>query len=335
MALGALLFQTIYAKTLWMQYFNIQVASQLSGVASATIRAWEKRYNAVVPERAENKHRLYSDKDIEKLAILYRLTEVGQSIGKIAHLELEKLKEIYTSLMHRPYEELEIVTPHHERIDNSKIISNLFIALSAYKLDIISHELEKAKSNLSPRELSLHIIIPLFREIGKKVVDGEITIAQEHTISAIVSFHIGQMLGDSYQKKSSEENLILISTPEGEFHQMGILASALLCVHYGLKFIFLGVNLPAASLSEVANALNPKAVLLGATKGHQLTDSKTLENYLSEFSTMLKVNSEIWVGGNLKPSVTSALEKRRISLFPSIESFDEFLSKITTKSSVH
>jgi DNA-binding transcriptional MerR regulator len=85
-----------------MQYFNIQVASQLSGVASATIRAWEKRYNAVVPERADNKHRLYSEKDIEKLAVLFRLTEVGQSIGKIAHLDLEKLKIIYTSLLHRP-----------------------------------------------------------------------------------------------------------------------------------------------------------------------------------------------------------------------------------------
>jgi len=71
-----------------MQYFNIQVASQLSGVASATIRAWEKRYNAVVPERGDNKPRLYSEKDIEKLALLFLLTEVGQSIGTIAHLDI-------------------------------------------------------------------------------------------------------------------------------------------------------------------------------------------------------------------------------------------------------
>ena len=85
-----------------MQYFNIQLASQLSGVASATIRAWEKRYNAVVPDRAENKHRLYSENDIEKLAVLFSLTELGQSIGKIAHLELEELKVIYTRLTHRP-----------------------------------------------------------------------------------------------------------------------------------------------------------------------------------------------------------------------------------------
>jgi DNA-binding transcriptional MerR regulator len=80
-----------------MQYFNIQVASQLSGVASATIRAWEKRYNAVIPDRAENKHRLYSEKDIEKLALLFKLTELGQGIGKIAHLDLNELKDIYSA----------------------------------------------------------------------------------------------------------------------------------------------------------------------------------------------------------------------------------------------
>src|SRR5436190_22781324 len=106
-----------------MQYFNIQVASQLSGVASATIRAWEKRYNAVVPERAENKHRLYSETDIEKLAILFKLTEFGQSIGKIAHLALNDLKVVYSKLLHRPYDERQLITPHHAKIDHEKILS--------------------------------------------------------------------------------------------------------------------------------------------------------------------------------------------------------------------
>lgn len=308
-----------------MQYFNIQVASQLSGVASATIRAWEKRYNAVVPERADNKHRLYSEQDIEKLALLYRLTEVGQSIGKIAHLDLSELKNIYSSLMHKPYDELQVVTPHHERIDYDKILGSLYIALSAYKLDIISHELEKAKSLLTPRELCLNILIPLFHEIGHKVDRNELSFAQEHTLSAIVSFYIGQMIGQHYQKKTLKENLLLISTPEGELHEIGILASALLCVHYGIKFIFLGANLPAASIAEAANALKPKAILLGVTKGHEITDKRNLEDYLSDLSVQLKVNSEIWVGGNLKPYVKVELEKRKIPFFSSLQAFDEFI----------
>ena len=315
-----------YAKLPKMQYFNIQVASQLSGVASATIRAWEKRYNAVIPERADNKHRLYSELDIEKLALLYRLTEIGQSIGKIAHLELEELKQVYAKLMHRPYDELMVVTTHHEKIDYDKILSNFYIALSAYKIDIISHELDKAKTLLSPRDLCLNILVPLFHEIGAKVQQGSISIAQEHTLSAIVSFHMGQMIGQHYQKKFVKDDLILISTPEGEMHEIGILGSALLCVHYGIKFIYMGPSMPAISLAEAANALNCKAILLGVTKGHELTPGNTLENYLSDLSTQLTGHAEIWVGGNLKPYVRTELEKRKIPFFSSLHSFDEYLA---------
>lgn len=308
-----------------MQYFNIQVASQLSGVASATIRAWEKRYSAVVPERGDNKHRLYSEKDIEKLALLYRLTEIGQSIGKIAHLSLNELKEMYSSLMHRPYDELQVVTPHHERVDFEKILSNFHIALSAYKLDIISHELDKAKNLLSPRELCLNLLVPLFREIGSKVASGEFSIAQEHTLSALFSFHLGQMIGQHYQKKTLKDDLILISTPTGEMHEIGILASALLCVHYGVKFIFLGTNLPAKSMAEAANALKPKAILLGVIVGHELNNTQTLEDYLNELTGELESPVQIVVGGNLKPYIRTELEKRRIPFFPSLEAFDEWI----------
>ena len=309
-----------------MQYFNIQLASQLSGVASATIRAWEKRYNAVVPGRGDNKHRLYSETDIEKLALLYKLTELGQTIGKIAPLELSELKEIYTRLMNRPYEEKLITSPSLENIDTEKMLSGFFLALSAYKLDIISHELEKACTLLSPRDLCLKILIPLFREIGNKIMRNELNIAQEHTLSALVKFYVGQMIGSNYQKPHLKNELVLITTPEGELHEVGILAGSLLCVHYGIRFIFLGANLPAQSLAEAANALNPKAILLGTTR-FDLTSHSTLDDYITTVTSELKTRPTIWIGGNLKPNHRSQLEKKKIQFFSSLEDLDDFLAK--------
>ncbi|HXH32391.1 MAG TPA: MerR family transcriptional regulator [Bacteriovoracaceae bacterium] len=306
-----------------MQYFNIQVASQLSGVASATIRAWEKRYNAVVPDRAENKHRLYSEKDIEKLALLCKLTEFGQSIGKIAHLGLEELKQVYTTLLHRPYDEKEVVTPHHERIDYEKILGSFYLALAAYKIDIITHELSKATQQLSPRDLCLNIIIPLFSEIGNKVARGELTVAQEHTLSAIVSFHMGQMIGSNYNKHHQRDELLLITTPDGEQHQIGILAAALLCVQYGFKFIYMGPSLPHASLSEAANALKCHAVLLGVTK-----TPDNFSEYIQELSASLHGNTQIWIGGNIKPALKVELQRRKIPLFETLLDLDEFLADL-------
>jgi methanogenic corrinoid protein MtbC1 len=109
-------------------------------------------------------------------------------------------------------------------------------------------------------------------------------------------------------------------------HEIGIMASALLCVHHGVKFIFLGANLPAKSLAEASNALHPKAILLGVTKGHEISDHKTLEEYLTEVTNHLTSKSEIMVGGNLRAYAKTELEKRNIRFFSSLEAFDEFLT---------
>lgn len=307
-----------------MQYYNIQVASKLSGVASPTIRAWEKRYNAVAPERGDNKHRLYSEQDIEKLSLLFKLTELGQSIGRVAHLPIEDLKKIYGELGQAPYESHQ--RPRHD-VDIQKTLNNFYLALSAYKLDIISHEFEKVKKLLTPKEFCLEIIVPLFRAVGEKVHRGELSIAQEHTLSAIVSFHIGQIIGQQYQNKFTSDELILITTPEGEMHEIGILAAALLCVHHGKRFIYLGPNIPAASLAEACDALKVKSVILGVTKGHELSEKVGLVEYINDFESRLHTKVEVWMGGNLKPYIKLELEKNKIKFFHTLESLSSFLEQ--------
>lgn len=307
-----------------MQYFNIQVASQLSGVASATIRAWEKRYHAVHPERAENKHRLYSEKDIEKLTLLSRLTELGQSIGKIAHLELTELKSVYSTLLHRPYDQKEMVAPPQEVMNRDEIHRNFQLAIAAYKLDILSHELEKTRDNLNPRDLCLDVLVPLFYEIGRKVERGEFSVAQEHAVSAITRFHLGQVIAKHYQKASSKKELFIIATPEGELHEIGILGASLLCVHHNIKFFYLGTNLPAQALSEAANALGATGIVLGVTKAEG-NQNEILGDYLNAVEEKLKGKTKIWIGGNLKIQVKTELEKKKILCFSTLHAFDDHL----------
>jgi methanogenic corrinoid protein MtbC1 len=260
------------------------------------------------------------------LALLFKLTEFGQSIGKIAHLDLPDLIQIYTSIMHKPYDEKNLVIPVNHNVDYEKILSSFYLALTAYKLDIIYHELEKAKNLLGPRELCLNIIAPLFKEIGLKVDRKELTIAQEHTISALVSFFAGQMIGAHYQKTLQRDELIIITTPEGEMHEIGILSSALLCVHHGVKFIFMGASLPADSLWEAANALNAHAVLIGATR-ERISETSSLDRYLNELKANLNSKTEIWMGGNAEGTSKQELAKKKVSFFTSLNDFDVFLSR--------
>ena len=64
----------------------IRVVAQRTGLTPATLRAWERRYDVVSPGRSEGGQRLYSDRDVARLALLRELTAVGRSISMVAAL---------------------------------------------------------------------------------------------------------------------------------------------------------------------------------------------------------------------------------------------------------
>lgn len=72
--------------------YGIGAVAKLTGLTDHTIRVWERRYGAIVAERAANGRRMYSPAHVEKLCLLKRLTEQGLSIGQIAGHSIEELR---------------------------------------------------------------------------------------------------------------------------------------------------------------------------------------------------------------------------------------------------
>ena len=120
--------------------------------------------------------------------------------------------------------------------------------------------------------------------------------------------------------------MIIIATPEGELHEIGILAASLLCVHYGLKFVLMGAGVPADALSEAANALNCKFIILGKTKSDVDHDQK-IQNYLHDLRSNLNHETQLILGGNISPLLRQDLNRQKISYFTTMQALDEFLSK--------
>lgn len=73
--------------------YAIGAVSRLTGISTHTLRIWERRYSAVVADRTESGRRIYSRRDVEKLGLLKILVDRGFSIGQIANLSLEELRE--------------------------------------------------------------------------------------------------------------------------------------------------------------------------------------------------------------------------------------------------
>ncbi|WP_215201409.1 MerR family transcriptional regulator, partial [Escherichia coli] len=45
----------------------IREVTRLTGVHPVTLRAWERRYGLVVPQRTGKGHRLYSEEQVERI----------------------------------------------------------------------------------------------------------------------------------------------------------------------------------------------------------------------------------------------------------------------------
>ena len=72
----------------------IGVVSQRTGLPQDVLRAWERRYAAVVPQRTPTGRRLYTDLDIQRLRLLRDAVAGGRRISDVANLGVAELEAL-------------------------------------------------------------------------------------------------------------------------------------------------------------------------------------------------------------------------------------------------
>src|SRR6266481_4982362 len=68
-----------------VELFPIRTVSNLTGVNSITLRAWERRYGLIRPIRTPTGHRLYRRDEIDLIHRVLALLDKGISIGQVKH----------------------------------------------------------------------------------------------------------------------------------------------------------------------------------------------------------------------------------------------------------
>ncbi|PSW20178.1 helix-turn-helix-type transcriptional regulator [Photobacterium sanctipauli] len=68
------------------ELYAIKDVSEITGVNSVTLRAWQRRYGLLNPKRTDKGHRLYSQDDINKIHEILSWLEKGVAIGKVRPL---------------------------------------------------------------------------------------------------------------------------------------------------------------------------------------------------------------------------------------------------------
>lgn len=79
-------------------YRRIGAVARESGVATDTIRAWERRYKVVKPVRGPKDARYYSSADLQRLTMIKGLVDIGEAISRVSALEDCQLAERFQAL---------------------------------------------------------------------------------------------------------------------------------------------------------------------------------------------------------------------------------------------
>ncbi|WP_312242713.1 MerR family transcriptional regulator [Pantoea sp.] len=75
-----------------MVLYSIGDVAERCGINPVTLRAWQRRYGLLKPQRTEGGHRQFDDEDVQRIEEIKRWVESGVPVGKVkALLEGEKL----------------------------------------------------------------------------------------------------------------------------------------------------------------------------------------------------------------------------------------------------
>lgn len=256
-----------------MKSYSIQMTSFLSGVSPDCIRAWERRYGAIVPDRDKGR-RVFDDEDVTRLLMLKELSSIGNPISTVAKLSNEELTklclEVGISLSPRSGNEPVILKAPND------FIEVITLSFENKRFDILHHELSKASDELSGTDFVNGIMRPFLERFKNAVL----TEMQRKTL---------MMLFKSIMVKkivSKGETVAVVGFLPGELNELKSLKSAIIMSDFGMNITFVGECDDMEVLINTARIINAKVIALESTSVSQQKLSQYRE----------RVESLLWNG---------------------------------------
>lgn len=173
---------------------EISTVARLTGLTTANIRMWEKRYNVVEPSRTASKRRLYTEQDITRLTLLKTLVDRGDPIRTLAPLSNSELENLLSNTKSSEGKSLDV-----GRSGKCRILAIGYNIVSMFEhgdfddTDIVAEfdDLESAESSSINQRVDLLVVeCPAFFSDTAERIHRILSSTQ--AIRAIVVYHYAQ-----------------------------------------------------------------------------------------------------------------------------------------------
>lgn len=231
-----------------MSRYTVKQVAALTGVPPATLRAWERRYAVVEPERTSSQYRLYGEDDVARLTRMARLVAAGAPASLAA-------QEVAGSAVEPPAEPATTARP--ERPDASQLIA----AAESFDPALLDRVLDEAFALGTFEHVIDGWLMPALGELGMAWSEGRIDEAGEHFVSGAVHRRLAQSFEAAGARVGAP--VVVVGLPPGSLHQLGVLSFATALRRSSVDVRYIGADVPVAGWRRTVTQLRPAAAVVG------------------------------------------------------------------------
>jgi DNA-binding transcriptional MerR regulator len=254
--------------------YSMGAVVRLTGLSEHVLRAWERRHEAIVPARTAGGTRRYSADDVARLRLLATAVSAGHPIRELAPL---------------PNAELARRTARPQTSEQNPV-AELFVSLARLDGAALERQLGLQLSALGVRPFIETIAMPFLHEVGARWECGALRPNEEHVGSAALR---GVLARARHTVSGQGGSCLVLATPTGEHHELGILMVALFAQEHGVRVVYLGSDLPVVETAEAALRVRARVVGLGLVSLAATAAAREVR----ALRRRLPRTIEIWLGG--------------------------------------
>jgi DNA-binding transcriptional MerR regulator/methylmalonyl-CoA mutase cobalamin-binding subunit len=228
---------------------TVKRAAELTGVAPDTLRAWERRYGVVVPQRSEGGYRLYDDLALRRLAAMKALVDGGWSTAQAARRVLDEVSDDADDGTPDP------ITSTVGDVDA--------LARVGRDLDGVALEaaLDEGFAAGSFEQVADGWLMPALYRLGSGWRSGEVGVAGEHFVSAAVQRRLAALFDAA--SCGATGPVAVVGLARGSRHELGVLAFAVALRRVGLDVVYVGGDLPPEAWVSTVRSRGAALAVIG------------------------------------------------------------------------
>ena len=247
--------------------YTVKHAAALTGIPSATLRMWERRYDVVTPTRTDSGYRVYDERALQQLSAMAALVAAGWSARQAA-------EHVKSGRAGAPGAASPAEPPPRavSGLGDISALTRLATNLDASALDAL---LDDVFARATFEEVVEGWVFPALHHLGLAWHAGTVSVAGEHFVSATVQRRIATVFESSRAEPGAPR--VLVGLARGSRHELGALAFATALRRTGLEVVYLGGDLPPDSwVHEVVRQPAAAAVIAVPASDDVLAVRETL-----------------------------------------------------------